>query len=116
MSPDLHPEELLDKSAAGTLSATETQWLEQHLASCAACRFEHKARADFSLAPSASLDLDNLVARAMAGVPTREAAAAGFGASRRRRFPVVIAAAVALFTAASFAAVGSATGLLPQWV
>jgi hypothetical protein len=114
MSPDLHPEELLDKSAAGTLSESETQWLNQHLASCSSCRFEQKARADFSLAPSASLDVDNLVARALAGMPT-QVPAQGFGAPRKR-FPLFIAAAVAMFTMASFGAVGSATGMLPQWV
>jgi hypothetical protein len=112
VSPDLHPEELLDKSAAGTLSAAEAQWLEQHLSSCAACRFEQKARADFALAPSTSLNVEDLVSRALAGAPTQQ----GPFVAPRRRVPVILAASVALFTAASFAAVGQVTGVLPALV
>jgi TolA-binding protein len=110
MSPDLHPEELLDKSAAGTLTPQEAEHLKAHLASCAACRFEQKARADFALAPAATLDVDNLVSRALAGMPTQARFAP------KRRVPVVLAAAVALFTVASFAAVGQVTGMLPALV
>jgi len=111
MSPDLHPEELLDKSAAGTLSETEAKWLEQHLESCAPCRFEQKARADFAaLSVTASLDVESLVSRALAGAPTQ---APAFAVRRGRRVPVLVAAAVALFTVASFAAVGQLTGVLP---
>jgi hypothetical protein len=110
MSPDLHPEELLDKSAAGTLTPQESEHLSAHLASCAACRFEQKARADFALAPAATLDVDDLVSRALAGMPTQQRFAP------KRRVPMVLAAAVALFTVASFAAVGQVTGMLPSLV
>jgi TolA-binding protein len=111
MSPDLHPEELLDKSAAGTLSETEAQWLEQHLASCAPCRFEQKARADFAaLSVTASVDVESLVSRALAGAPAQ---AQAFAPRRGRRVPVLMAAAVAMFTVAGFAAVGQLTGVLP---
>lgn len=45
---DLHPEDLLDKEARGTLSGSEEACLRAHLARCATCRFEREARADFA--------------------------------------------------------------------
>ena len=45
----LHPEELLDRSAHGTLTPAERTMLEAHLATCAACRFELSVRDDFAL-------------------------------------------------------------------
>ena len=44
---DLHPEELIERDARGTLSAPDRARLETHLARCAACRFERQLRADF---------------------------------------------------------------------
>lgn len=44
---DLHPEELLEREARGTLTDDERARLDAHLASCATCRFERLARADF---------------------------------------------------------------------
>lgn len=45
---DIHPEELLDKSAAGSLSANEEQLLKAHLARCEVCRFELALRSDLA--------------------------------------------------------------------
>jgi hypothetical protein len=45
----LHPEELLDRSARGTLSAADRAMLDAHLSTCAACRFELEVRDDFAL-------------------------------------------------------------------
>ncbi len=45
---DLHPEDLLDKDAAGDLDATERDRLDAHLARCVACRLERQLRLDFS--------------------------------------------------------------------
>jgi TolA-binding protein len=45
---DLHPEELLDRSARGELSAPDRARLDAHVARCAACRFELQLRADFA--------------------------------------------------------------------
>lgn len=45
---DLHPDELIDRAARGTLSTDERARLDAHLAGCVACRFEIKARDDFS--------------------------------------------------------------------
>src|SRR4051812_26529688 len=107
---DLHPEELLDKSAAGSLTDAERAWLDQHLAQCSVCRFELTARADFAAAaaPVGDVQVDDLVARALAGMPTSEP----FSARRRGSLRFVAAAAVATFAVGSFAAVFS--GALPR--
>jgi len=39
-APDIHPENLLEKFAAGGLTPNENSLLQEHLAGCAACRFE----------------------------------------------------------------------------
>ena len=52
---DLHPEELLDKEARGSLTEVESERLEAHIARCATCRFEREVRADFA----AELDEDD---------------------------------------------------------
>jgi TolA-binding protein len=46
---DLHPEDLLDKDALGTLEEGERVRLEAHVSHCSACRFERQLRADFAL-------------------------------------------------------------------
>jgi len=114
ISADLHPEELLDKAAAGTLTDAERTWLDGHLAQCAVCRFEAKAKADFAAAvePEAVVNVDDVVARALAGMPQREPARARGG----RRFGAMTAAAVMFFAVASFAAVGQVTGVLPKMI
>jgi len=43
----LHPEDLLDKVARGTLTEDERERLDAHLAQCSACRMEQLLRADF---------------------------------------------------------------------
>ena len=45
----LHPEDLLDRARAGTLSAAEAAALDQHCAECAACRL-HRSLPDGSAA------------------------------------------------------------------
>lgn len=44
---EIHPEELFDKLADGSLSADERERLQAHLAGCAPCRFELAVRGDF---------------------------------------------------------------------
>ncbi|MBL8923831.1 MAG: zf-HC2 domain-containing protein [Myxococcaceae bacterium] len=105
IGPDLHPDELLDRAAAGTLTPEEQARLDAHLAACPACRFEQTARADFAGLPLPSMPVDELVTRALAGMPTASLA----HASRPRRFsPAAVAAVVVLVGAGSFAAVGLA--------
>ncbi|MDX2010124.1 MAG: tetratricopeptide repeat protein [Myxococcaceae bacterium] len=98
-APDLHPEVLLDRAAAGTLSPAEKEHLDAHLAACPACRFELQARADFAALPAGVPHIDDLVTRALAGLPTAPPP------PRRARPPVaLVAAAVALVGFGSFAA------------
>ncbi len=59
---DLHPEELLDKEAAQTLSPEERVRLEAHLVRCADCRWEREARRAFELE---SLETDEALAGAL---------------------------------------------------
>ncbi|MBX3183438.1 MAG: zf-HC2 domain-containing protein [Polyangiaceae bacterium] len=59
---DLHPEELFDKEAAGTLSPEERGRLEAHLVRCADCRWEREARRAFHLE---SLETDEALAGAL---------------------------------------------------
>jgi TolA-binding protein len=107
-APDLHPEELLDRAAAGALSADEQARLDAHLAACPACRFELKARADFAALPLPAMAVDELVTRALAGMPSASVA----HALRARRFsPAAVAVVVVLVGAGSFAAVGLARPL-----
>lgn len=44
----LHPEELIDKHARGTLDAAERACLDDHLARCPPCRFEMALRAELA--------------------------------------------------------------------
>jgi TolA-binding protein len=111
IAPDLHPEELLEREAAGTLSAEERPLLQAHLAQCPTCRFELQARADFAQTPMGAMDLDGLVTRALAGLPTASAPVAP--PRRRRRGGALVAAALALTAVSSFAA-AKATGVWPK--
>ncbi|MDP1920745.1 MAG: tetratricopeptide repeat protein [Myxococcales bacterium] len=103
-APDLHPEELLDGAAAGVLSTDERARLDLHLSACPACRFELQARADFAAMPLPSMAVDELVTRALAGMPSASVAPA----RRRRVSPAMAFAAVLMVGAVSFAAAGLA--------
>ena len=51
---DIHPEELIDKLAAGSLTLAERERLDVHLGQCSSCRFEIAVRADLAFdAPAA---------------------------------------------------------------
>jgi putative zinc finger protein len=52
---DLHPEDLIEREAAGPLDAADRARLDAHLARCTACRIERKLRADFVAELSAEL-------------------------------------------------------------
>ncbi len=117
---DLHPEELLDKEARGTLETDERARLEAHCARCSACRFERSVRADFEgdleneEAPAALLGLvQSALASPRSALPRQApaplAAERSVVAVRRRprRTAVVLLAAAALMAAS----VASATGV-----
>lgn len=103
-APDLHPEELLDGAAAGVLSTDERARLDLHLSACPACRFELQARADFAAMPLPSMAVDELVTRALAGMPSASVAPV----RRRRVSPAMAFVAVLTVGAVSFAAAGLA--------
>ncbi|HVU02787.1 MAG TPA: zf-HC2 domain-containing protein [Polyangiaceae bacterium] len=109
----LHPEELLDKWADGSLSESEESRLEAHVATCAACRFEMDVRADFAdVAVVAPMDASLL---ALAGRAAPQAAEAAVAPPRRRkRAALVLGLAAALLAGASLAA--AAIGVLPRLV
>jgi len=45
---DIHPEELIDKLAEGTLTLAERERLDAHLRQCSSCRFESAVRSDLA--------------------------------------------------------------------
>lgn len=101
---DLHPEELLDRKVQGTLTADEALHLDAHLAQCDVCRFELEARQDFAAVPVGGASVDDLVTRALAGLPEAAPARKASGWSvRRLRTPLAVAAALGAMM--SFAAV-----------
>jgi len=77
----LHPEELLDRAARGTLSAVEQATLDRHLAVCAVCRFERDVRADFAAELDAPLPAHR--GDLLAGLLDRVVPAAADGAQPR---------------------------------
>ena len=65
---ELHPDELLDREAHGTLSPSERVRLEAHLEACTVCRFERISRQDFAaeLAEEEASPLSGPLAAALA--------------------------------------------------
>jgi TolA-binding protein len=61
-APDIHPENLLDKFTNGGLTLSENSLLQEHLAGCAACRFELIVRSDLE-AEAEALDFDRVSTR-----------------------------------------------------
>lgn len=59
---DIHPENLLEKFAAGALTPKEHELLHEHLAACVACRFELLVRADLETEADA-LEFDHVSTR-----------------------------------------------------
>ena len=115
-TPDLHPDELLDKAAEGALSEAERAQLDEHLRLCAVCRIEMKAQNDFSLelAHEASpIEIDDLVTRALMGAKTAPEPPPQriSDRPRRKRFTLAVALIAATFSAASVAAAARITGV-----
>ena len=108
MIPDLHPEELLDKAANGTISQAERVILDAHLRECPVCRFAQEATRDFARFPMPRLDVNRLVTNALL------ARASESFRPRSRHVSALVAAAVGLVAVGSFAAVGQWTGVLPR--
>ena len=109
---DLHPEDLLEKDAQGSLEAAERARLEAHLAHCTACRMERQLRADFADELEAEMPLDRVVGLGIEQAPLvvpapRESLIVARGPRRRRHRAVwLLAAAVLLIGGAAAAAMG----------
>jgi TolA-binding protein len=109
----MHPEELFDKLAQGTLTTAEGDRLRAHLASCNVCRFELAVRGDFSaeqlgpepcVSPSPSPEA--------AALP-RHAGTASTRSRRARRVAFVWFGAAALLLMATGALASVLTGRAP---
>lgn len=108
---DLHPEDLLEKDAQGSLEAGERTRLEAHLAHCSACRMERQLRLDFAAELEAEIPLDRIVGLGVESIPVvpqgRESMMV-LRARRPRRHRVVwlLAAAALLVGGVAAAAMG----------
>lgn len=107
---DLHPEDLLEKDAQGSLEAGERTRLEAHLAHCVACRMERQLRVDFAGELAEEIPLDRVVGlgiEAAVAPPPRDSIVVLRGTRRHRHRAVwLLAAAVLLVGGAAAAAMG----------
>jgi hypothetical protein len=108
---DLHPEELLEKEACGSLDASERARLDAHLAHCVTCRMERQLRADFADELEAEVPLEKVIGlgieRASVVPPARESVMILRGPRKRRHRAVwLLAAAAVLVGGVAAAAIG----------
>jgi TolA-binding protein len=90
----LHPEQLIDKLEAGTLSEAERAQLDAHLGVCAACRMELATRADLAQdAPLAFPEQPELRASEQLEPLARRPSTPAARRSRRRRIALLVVAA-----------------------
>jgi TolA-binding protein len=105
---DLHPEDLLEKDALGSLEGGELARLEAHLAHCAACRMERQLRVDFAGELEAEVPLERVIGLGIEPVPLvplqRESVIVLRGPRRRRHRAVWLLAAAALLVGGAAAA------------
>ncbi len=87
-SLDIHPDELLDRRADGTISDEENDRLERHLERCATCRFELAVQRDFLESALDDFALDDsdeeLVESHASGAPTEQQVREAMRAKRPR--------------------------------
>lgn len=111
---ELHPEELLDRARRGTLAPEEQGQLDDHLARCAACRFERQLAHDFEAEAARGGDsgLSALVSGALvAAARTPTSAPETLPAKKRGRHAGLLIAATLLLGSGLAAA---QTGLIEQ--
>ena len=82
----LHPEDLFDKEARGTITSSERVLLEAHVVQCSACKMERILRADFDADDGERISFTNLVEGALGEVAkddasVRPAASGALGAA-----------------------------------
>lgn len=109
---DLHPDELLDRARAGTLSADDQARLDEHVAHCRACRMEQMLILDF--AEEARLASDSGLAALVSGAlsAAKEAPSVAAPPPRRRAGRWGWAVAATLLLASGLATAQS--GLIEQ--
>jgi TolA-binding protein len=119
---DIHPEELIDKLASGSLTLAERERLNVHLAQCSSCRFEIGVRADlvaeapvFEERPHLTFAGGMRSERALAApreLPELQAPLSVRSRSRSRsRWPLsLLAAAIVLCAGGAMAAIAVAGG------
>jgi TolA-binding protein len=110
----MHPEELFDKLAQGTLTTAEGDRLRAHLASCNVCRFELAVRGDFSAEQLGPAPLVSPSPSPQAAAPPRRGAGSARTRSRRaRRVAFVWFGAAAALLMATGALASVLTGKAP---
>jgi alpha-tubulin suppressor-like RCC1 family protein len=110
---DLHPEEALEREAAGTLTPELRAVLDAHVADCAACAAERRLRADFTgLAASPRPGDDRLLAHAIAGALGD--GGTGDGASARRSGADALPKLALVASAAALLGAGAAVWSMRQ--
>ncbi|MEI9935896.1 MAG: tetratricopeptide repeat protein [Pseudomonadota bacterium] len=124
---DIHPEELIDKLAEGSLTSSERERLDAHLAQCSSCRFEIAVRSDLAEDAPALVERPPLTfaggarQRSVGGVPrelSAPRASRSVRARSRHRWPLVmLAAALVLCAGGAMAAVitGALSGHWLPW-
>jgi anti-sigma factor RsiW len=110
---DLHPEDLLDRVRRGQATATERARVDQHLASCDACRFEQAVLAE-SMRDGSPQSGDAARARAIERAALAALAERGLLAGKRRRRAGAWVAAIAVSSLATAAAAAVITQ--PPWL
>ncbi len=105
---DLHPEDLIDRLSAGSLSPAERERLDAHLSQCDACRFELSVRDDFEQdapvveeRPQLTFSSPSATERTRPPAPMPRAARVtpSMRARSRRRWPLALLAAALLLCA-----------------
>lgn len=108
---DIHPDDLIDRGRAGTLSAMDARRLDQHVSECGDCALELAVAGDFDDEEAGGADAAALARLAAGAVATwsAERGLAAAPAPRRSTRALAIAAAIAV-AGTGAAAVGHWTG------
>jgi len=121
---DIHPEELIDKLAEGSLTSAERERLDAHLGQCSSCRFEIAVRADLAEDAPVFEERPHLTfaggaaKERLAGPPPAPQLPLAVRARSRRRWPLVmLAAALVLCAGGAMGAVitGAVSGQWLHW-
>lgn len=107
---DIHPEDLLDKMAAGTLSEAEHEHLMAHLRDCEVCRFTLDVQGDLEL-EATGLEFGRVSAQRLLRLTGATSPVPALKSPRRPRRPILLAVGVLALASGAAALVGG--GHLP---